>query len=200
MKLQNLFIAVVILFSATVINANDHKKDPKDSDSPSGSASVSHTVEIEIPEVALLDIEGGNITLKGTAPTEAGNKVEFNQTNNALWINYSSIIRNKGSRKVTVAITDGEVPEGLELSVQAAAYSGNGEGTTGSVKDKAIKLKGRKAKTIITAIGSAYTGNGVNNGHNLTYKIAQSNKKDSYSKLRSDQSQTLTITYTLIDN
>ena len=54
MKLQNLFIAAALLFATTAINANDHKKDPKGSGSNSGSVSVSHTVAIGIPNVALL--------------------------------------------------------------------------------------------------------------------------------------------------
>jgi len=189
MKLQNLFIATAILFATTAINAQDTNKD-------------SHTVTIEIPEVALLDIESTTsnaISLKATAPTEAGEKVEFNQTNSDLWINYSSIVGKESTREVSVQITEGGVPDGLELSVIAREDANKGEGTTGSVAKDAIVLNDKKAATIIKGVGSAYTGNGANKGHNLTYKIAQSKDKDSYSKLSFEQSQTITITYTLSD-
>jgi len=189
MKLQNLFIAAALLFATTAINAQDSNED-------------SHTVTIGIPNVALLDIEsatGKAITLDAQAPTEAGEKVVFNQTNSDLWINYSSIVGDKSTREVSVQITGGDVPDGLELSVVAKADVKQGEGTTGSVAKDAIVLNDKKAATIIEGVGSAYTGNGANKGHNLTYKIAQSKDDKAYSKLSFEQSQTLTITYTLSD-
>ena len=191
MKLQNLFIAAALLFATTAINAQSLEQ-----------RTDSHNVTIGIPNVALLDIESTTsnaISLNATAPTEAGDAVVFNQTNNDLWINYSSIVGTDATREVSVQITDGDVPAGLELSVVAKADAEQGEGTTGSVSGDAIVLNGNSAATIIEGVGSAYTGNGANKGHNLTYKIAQSNDSDSYSKLNFEQSQTLTITYTLSD-
>ena len=192
MKLQNLFIAAALLFATTAINAQSLEQ-----------RTDSHNVTIGIPEVALLDLESttgeNEIELTATAPTEAGDKVEFNQEDSTLWINYSSIVGTDATREVSVQITDGDVPAGLELSVVAKADAEQGEGTTGSVSGDAIVLNGNSAATIIEGVGSAYTGNGANKGHNLTYKIAQSNDSDSYSKLNFEQSQTLTITYTLSD-
>jgi len=189
MKLQNLFIATALLFATTVINAQDTEKD-------------SHTVTIGIPEVALLDLEStaktNAISLEATAPEEAGDKVEFDQTNSDLWINYSSIVGGEATRKVTVQITDGNVPEGIELSVMAKDDAGNGDGTMGTSSKKAIVLNDKSETNIIEGIGSSYTGDGSNNGHNLTYKIEQSKDKDAYSKLNISDS-TITITYTLTD-
>ena len=189
MKLQNYFITAVILFATTVINAQDTNED-------------SHTIAIGIPQVALLDIEsttGTTISLTATAPTEAGEKVVFNQTNSDLWINYSSIVGSESTRAVSVQITGGAVPDGLALSVVAAEDVNQGEGTTGTASAE-IVLSNENAPNIITGVGSAYTGNGANKGHNLTYKIAQDNEDDdAYSKLRFDQSPTITITYTLSD-
>jgi hypothetical protein len=191
MKIQKLiFAAVLVVTTSTSMFAQDTEKD-------------THTLTIEIPEVALLDIESNNsnaITLNATVPTEAGEKVEFNQTNSDLWLNYSSIVGKNSSRQVTVQITDGDVPSGIDLTVVAKKYEGNGEGTIGEVVEKAIILNDKKANDIINGIGSAYTGNGATNGHNLTYKIAQSDDKDAYANLNFEESTTLTITYTLTDN
>jgi len=189
MKLQNLFIAAAVLFATTAINAQ-----AADTDTNEGT----HTVTIGIDKVALLDIEGGNIDLSATAPTEAGNKVEFNHTDNTTWINYSSIVGTDATRAVAVQIT-GDVPAGLDLSVQAAAYSGNGEGATGSVVATPIVLD-TNSQTIITAIGSAYTGDETGNGHQLTYSLTQSEATDSYAALSSVDAQVITITYTLSDD
>ena len=189
MKIQNLFLATLI----TITSLNAIAQDTNQAD---------HTLSIEIPEIALLDIEskdGNNISLTATAPTEAGDKVIFEQTNSDLWINYSSIVGSKETRQVTVQITDGNVPDGIELTVMATNDAGSGEGTMGKAAKAPIVLNDKKATNIIDGVGSAYTGNGASKGHNLTYKIAQSDDKDSYSKLNFDQSTSITITYTLTD-
>jgi len=191
MKLQNLFIAAALLFATTAINAQDTNED-------------SHTVTIGIPNVALLDIESGSdnngIRLAAIAPTEAGENLNFGtdvSRNSALWINYSSIVSGTETRQVTVAITEGvELLAGLKLTVTAATVSG-GEGTRGTSTGE-ITLSTAE-QDVITGIGSAYTGNGNTNGHNLTYQIAQSTTEGTYAALRSGLSQPITITYTLTD-
>ena len=191
MKLQKFVFAAFIL----IASSNAFAQADKDNDS--------HTLSIDIPEVALLDIESTAakaISLNATAPTEAGEKVTFNQTNSDLWLNYSSIVGKNSSREVTVQITDGDVPNGVDLTVVAKQYEGDGEGTMGKSSDEAIVLNSKKAENIIKGIGSAYTGNGAKKGHNLTYKITQSDDKDAYANLNFEESTTLTITYTLTDN
>ena len=190
MKIQKLIFAAIILITSTNLLAQD-----KDNDS--------HLLKIGVPQVALLDIEStatsNGISLTATAPTEAGEKVEFNQENNSLWLNYSSIVGDKNSRSITVQITDGDVPEGINLTVLANKYEGDGKGTMGEASEKSIVLNDKKDVTIIKGIGSAYTGNGSKSGHNLIYKIEQSDD-NAYQNLNFDQSTTLTITYTLTDN
>ncbi|SDW11977.1 hypothetical protein SAMN05444411_101104 [Lutibacter oricola] len=190
MKISKLLIAAVLFIATSNAFAQDTEKD-------------AHSLTIGIPQVALLDIESTAakaISLKATAPTEAGEKVEFNQSNSDLWLNYSSIVGNESSRAITVQITDGDVPSGIDLTVSANKYEGDGEGTMGEIAEKSIVLNNKKATNIIKGIGSAYTGNGAKKGHNLTYRITQSDDKDAYANLNFDESTTLTITYTLSDN
>ncbi len=192
MKLKNLLFAALIVFTAKASFAQDTNTD-------------THTVTIGIPEVALLDLEsatGTAITLNGTAPSEAGEAMVFNAKNSDIWINYSSIVGSKSdpSRNVTVQITDGQVPDGLVLSVVAAQDAGKGDGTMGKAEKDAIALSTKKADKIIDGVGSAYTGNGANKGHNLTYTLTLDSSKGSYAKVDFDQAQTLSITYTLSDD
>jgi hypothetical protein len=192
MKLKNLLFAALIVFTAKASFAQDTNED-------------THTVTIGIPEVALLDLEsatGTAITLNGTAPSEAGEAMVFNAKNSDIWINYSSIVGSKSdpSRNVTVQITDGEVPDGLVLSVVASQDAGKGDGTMGVAEKDAIILSTSKADKIIDGVGSAYTGNGANKGHNLTYSLTLDSSKGSYAKVDFDQAQTLSITYTLSDD
>lgn len=167
------------------------------------SNTESHNVVISMPEVALLDLEataGTTITLSPSAPTEAGKALSFQTTNNSIWLNYSSIIGSvtEPSRFVTVQMTSGAIPSGTYLEVTAAAYSGNGDGSVG-VPTPAIALNATP-QNIINTIGSAYTGDGVNNGHNLSYKLDLLPDAGSYALLDFDDSTTVEITYTLSDN
>ena len=190
MKTQKLLFAVIIAIFSTNAFAQDTNVGE-------------HTVSIGISEVALLDLEsnsGNNITLNATAPEEAGEKVTFEDTNADLWINYSSIVGTEQTRDVTVQITGGDVPAGIELSVKAANDAGKGDGAMGIAVTNSIVLNDKNATSIIAGVGSAYTGDGAENGHNLTYAIKQSSDEGAYASLNLDDSTTISITYTLTDN
>lgn len=161
-----------------------------------------HDVTINIPEVALLDIEpnGSTITLGPVAPTEEGDPIDFSgATDNTLWMNYSSIVGSTTDpdRDVTVQITNGVVPGGMLLKVNAAGDANNGEGTVGTPTGT-VTLSGT-AQNIIEGVGSCYTNDGINNGHQLTYVLEQDGALGSYSNLDFDDATTLTITYTLTE-
>ena len=161
-----------------------------------------HDVALKIPEVALLDVEGNerSITLAPETPTEAGEFLDFsNATDNSLWVNYSSVVGSKSdpSRKVTVAITNGLVPGGMELYVAAAAVS-TGEGDLGTPVGK-VNLSATAAD-LINDIGSCYTETGVDVGHQLTYALVLAGDDDAVANIDFDDATTLTITYTLTDN
>ena len=162
-----------------------------------------HNLSIDIPEVALLDLESEGdkaIKLGPKAPGEAGNALDFSEEQNSdLWINYSSIVGSKTepSRDITAQITSGKVPEGLVLSVQAGKDAGMGDGEMGKAGEM-IRLDDH-AQEIIKGVGSAYTGNGPARGHQLTYVLSLDKKEGSYARIDFDQSNTLAITYTLTD-
>ena len=192
MNFQKLLFAALVVLTVNATFAQDTNVD-------------FHTVTIGIPEVALLDLEsstGTAITLQGTAPTEAGEAANFNASNSDVWINYSSIVGSvtEPSRNVTVQITDGNVPNGLVLSVLASQDNGQGDGTMGTANAAAIELSTTTADKIIDGVGSSYTGNGANKGHNLTYSLALDTAAGSYAQVDFDQATTLTVTYTLSDN
>ena len=190
MKLSKLFFAALIIFSANTFAQDTNE--------------ASHTVAIGVPQVALLDLESDKplaITLGGTAPTEAGEAVSFNDSNSDIWINYSSIIGSttEPSRTISVKIDGGNVPAGLDLKVVAAADAGNGDGTMGTAVATPTLLSG-SSSNIISGIGSAYTGDGAASGHKLTYTLSKSAAAGSYAQLDFDKSNSLTIMYTLSDN
>jgi len=157
-----------------------------------------HTVAISIPEVAILDLEGTTaISLNVDAPTEAGEAVDFsNAKDSSIWVNYSSIVgASETSRTVSAKISNNSVPAGMLLKVTAAADAGNGDGTMGSSSGQ-ITLTSSDQK-VITGIGSCYTGDGSNNGHNLRYSLELDPTAGSYANIDFDDDVTLTITYTI---
>ena len=162
-----------------------------------------HTVSITIPEVAILDIEPSdnkNINMKFTAPTEAGEKLIAPDPNKNLWLNYSSIKTADGadvSRNVSVKLNSA-VP-GIDIKVTAAAYSGGGAGTFGT-PTQTVTLT-TNDQNILTGIGSAYTGNGISNGHNLSYDIAVGGTTGTmYSSITANPNASAIVTYTISDN
>ncbi len=184
-----IILSVLLLSAANAFAGDDNQK--------------THSISINIPEVALLNLEGGSsISLSPTAPTEAGGAFDFSTAvNSDIWVNYSSIISGQASRNVTVQITSGTVPAGLTIKLKASEYSaagGGGKGTFG--KPTGEVTIDNTAKNVITGVKSCYTGTGVKNGHNLQYALElDSNSKDPYSLL-SEGSTPITVMYTLTDD
>ena len=160
----------------------------------------SHTVSITVPEVAIVDIEptaNKNITLGFTAPEEAGLPIVANGSNNTLWLNYSSIKSvADATRNVSVKLNI-PVP-GVDINVTAAAATGAGGGLLGT--PSAQLTLSATDQTIISGIGSAYTGDGANNGHNLTYALAAGGNIANYADLQATTTAAATVIYTISDN
>lgn len=163
-----------------------------------------HDMMLDVPSVALVDLEaaaGTTIYMGPSAPIEAGNPVNFgSQTNSGIWLNYSAIKSSSQNptRDIEVSITSGPMPNGVQLTVQAGAYSGNGDGTMGTPAGP-VNLT-NTPQPIISGIGSCYTGDGVNNGHNLTYSLNLAGNSGAYAALDADNTNTIQITYTISDN
>ncbi|RKT00804.1 hypothetical protein [Chryseobacterium defluvii] len=184
------FLSLIALAFSIHMNAQDTNTD-------------NHTIGITIPEVALVDIEPAaskNITMGFTAPTEAGLPITLTGTNNTLWLNYSSI-KSVADATRTVSVKLNALIPGVDIKVTAAAASGSGAGTLGT--PSAQLILSAADQTIVSGIGSAYTGDGVNNGHNLTYTLAPgsgSGSVASYADLEATTTAVATVTYTISDN
>ena len=191
MKVSNSlkFTLLAVAFGGFTAVAQDSKTDK-------------HTIDFKIPEVAILDLESSSksssIGLSAEAPNEAGNPLDLSKAKNAdLWLNYSSIVGKKSdpSRDVSVQITTGDVPSGMEILLDAATDAGQGEGVVGTPTGQ-ISLS-TSAQTIISGVGSVYTGDGVKRGHNLTYTLQLASGK--YGDIDFDQTGQIVVTYTLSD-
>ena len=156
-----------------------------------------HTITVVVPNVALLDLEATTRNFSATfvqpTPLEAGDRLTNPANNTDLWLNYSSIVAASGitSRRVQAKVS--ALVPGVDIAVTAgAASTGGGTRGTGST----ITLTATD-QNLVTAIGSAFTGSGISNGHQLTYAFTALDAN--YGNLRT-ASPVITVTYTLVDN
>ena len=188
MKTLKITLSLFIIFSTAVGFAQDDADD-------------FHTVVISIPAVALVDIEstGGsnNLTLGFDAPTEAGDPLMDPTDDTSLWLNYSSI-KSVAGTTYTVSVSLNAVLPGVDINVTAGtASTGGGDGTLGLVTSAGVTLTTGE-QTIVSTIGSSYTGDGSGNGHNLTYSVdGATTGNASYANLVANTGETVTVTYTI---
>lgn len=162
---------------------------------------LNQSVDINVPEVALLDLEsssGTSITLSVEAPEEAGQPVDFsNAVDSSIWINYSSIrgSSTESNRHIYARIISGSVPDGMRLRVRASQDVGEGDGYMGV--RTTWKTLNNNDQRVIRNIRSCYTGNGPGKGHNLTYELSLRTGNNKYRLIDFDDATTLTILYTI---
>lgn len=157
-----------------------------------------HSLGLTIPEIAMLDIEPDNtaLNLSFIIPTEAGLPiVTANASANTKWLNYTnSLSPVVPGRSIEVQVSNGNIPDGVEILVDVSAYSGNGAGVFG-IPSGTITLS-TSPQVCISGIGGSYTGNGSNNGHQLSYSLGITD----YDILDADQTGSLELMFTLVDN
>lgn len=156
-------------------------------------------VRLSMPEVALVDIEPGvnnRIHFTLSPDTESGSSPVLEESaDETLWVNYSSALPDRqDSRLITAEISQGTVPPGIRIFLEASSFSGQGKGELGHAEGK-IELS-NQPRPVITGIGNCFTGDGINNGHRLTFSIEISD----YSKVAAAGETNFVLLYTLTDN
>ncbi len=188
MKNSIISFAFVLIF-ASAVSAADNNTD-------------NHKITIGIPNIALLDIEpdndGFDMDVTEAISSEAGNPLDFSVTNATKWLNYTSVVNSSQTRKITAQITNGTLPSGVTLKVQAAtSTTGFGTlGTTTGVKD----LSTTTPVEVISGIGSCYTQNGANKGSLLSYSVVMDDENSSSWANLVAADYEVTITYTITEN
>ncbi len=179
----------LILFLLLIGSASDHVN---------GQVTGQINASVTIPELTRIDLEPdvASLMLSLDSPLEAGQPTitGVSASNNSRWINYTCALAPGGSvKKIYVQLTNGIVPPGTRLTVQASSYSGGGAGVMGSATG--VIILGNIAQILVNNIGAGFTGNGINNGHRLTYQLSVTD----FSKLNFSSSGTLQIAYTISD-
>ncbi|HPF52858.1 MAG TPA: hypothetical protein PK335_14855 [Draconibacterium sp.] len=164
----------------------------------SQNESGSINVRFSIPEIAVMDIEPdyNNIEFSVSASADPGGEPALKQiSGESVWINYSSAIRKNGNkRSINAQVTDNSLPEGISFYIEASAASPFGSRNQGVSTGK-VKIT-QEPRPIITGIGSCFTGDGVNMGHELRYFVEITD----FEKIESKTDQVFTVMYTITDN
>lgn len=159
--------------------------------------------DLDIRPISVMDLEadGGssNIVFNLTASSEAGTVFSSNPvaTSTKIWLNYSCANPVVGSRHIDISIASGDIADGFELQLDVGSASVGGGGTKGTANPSTITIS-EVAQNVVTGIQSAYTGNGVLNGHQLTFSLHYISAQ--FNQISHTNSNVLTLTYTLVDD
>lgn len=159
-------------------------------------ASDNHKINLSVPAVSLVDIEGsdGNtINLGFTAPTEAGEWLTAPEANSDLWLNLSSTAKGSSTGKSVQAKVTG-LPSSFELTVVAAGATNDKKGQVGT-PTSTVTLSGTD-QNVITGVKTGYTGNGSGKGFQLTYNVSIVDTDSAIEALNNDE-VIVTVIYTM---
>ena len=155
---------------------------------------ASHQVTMQVNDVALLGLIGGNITLTIGAPGTPG-LPPGDATDSTCRLQYTALVPSGESRSITVQWASGDAaPAGTQLSVTATP-AGLGSGATEGGSAGSVIITD-SAQPVVTGIGSCYTGTGGTDGAQLAYLLDVTNG----SLLETGDTHTATVTYTLTDH
>ncbi len=162
--------------------------------------SASNNVSLVLPQIVSLSISSANTTNVNfdlnADGLEAGEEFVIDEENSQLWLHYSCITTGpSNNRSITVESENIPSFSGLTFKVIASEHVGNGGGQVG---DPTVVVTPSDIPTdIITDIGSAFTGVGNSNGHNLTYYLDYTGD---FSALNvEDINYLINMTYTITD-
>lgn len=133
--------------------------------------------------------------------SEAGANVQTssNSSDNHSWLQFTSISPIGVTRKIQVSVTNGYVPSGTILTLAALPCT-TGEGlrgttTTGAAGANPIQLIRNDTRTLITGIGSCYTGSSTTSGYNMIYVFKPD--PNNLGRITSFTNNVITVTYTI---
>jgi hypothetical protein len=158
-----------------------------------GQSTATVSFSLYLADIATIAVVPANstINLVGSASSIAGNELTFTSNNN-LWINFTSQVSSGNLRNITAQITSGSLPSGTSLKLTITGPSGTGAGLPGNIVSPQTLSNSQPQKIIVSGIGNATTGTGVNNGYNIKLELVITD----FSLLKSGNTS-ISITFTI---
>ncbi len=188
------FLHIVILLTISVpfiCSAQDHMETEHDVN-----------VSFNVPKTNIIDIaslNGNDITFNPIDIDAVANGMDFSLINNELWLNYTVVKSNAYSTKrINLSTTASNFPVGMSLKLKVDPDANLGKGDIGTpVAGFTDLIPDASPVELISNIGSCYTGNGANKGHNLHFKLDYDNTY--YDELHTNFNTIIVLTYTITD-
>ena len=131
-----------------------------------------------------------SLDLNFAAPSNSGEPIEP-VVDESKWLNYDVALDSTDvAMSISVEISTGDLPDGLQMQLQAGNYSGTTDGHPGS--PTGLVTLSPIPQVLINQIGTCDTGSGTAVGHRLTYTLSVVD----YSVLKASSS-TINILFTI---
>jgi hypothetical protein len=124
-------------------------------------------VSLSIPAKANISLAGSDLKLSLVSKDNEQKQVITPNSSASIWINYSSVVENNSSNAIFVSIFSNSLPAEISIKLTIGEDEGGGTGEVGKPTEPITITS--FPQSIITNIGSCYTGKGVGKGHKLTY-------------------------------
>lgn len=188
---MKLILIIITIVTPYIILAQDNMESEHDVN-----------VSFSVPKTNIIDIasvNGNDITFSPIDIDAVANGMNFSLANNDLWLNYTVVKSTAFSHKrINVSVTAVNFPNGMTLLMKIDPDEGLGKGEMGTTKVGFSNLiPDAGPLEIISDIGSCFTGNGPNKGHNLHFKLNYDNTY--YDELSTNFNTIITLTYTITD-
>ena len=153
-------------------------------------------IKIIVPKSSTIQVAGDNsasIVLAPQLPDDAGKPLDFEASvNNSLWLNYSAV--SQEGKNIYVSIADGDLPDGIGLTVNASTSDNVGDGNLG--KSEGPITLSTVNQALVKGITTCFTGEGTNKGRQLAYELVSINQ---YQFINATPNATITVCYTITD-
>ena len=152
-------------------------------------------LSLGMPQINLLSSASASISLQLTTAT-AGEAVKSSMSDSTARVKISSIIAEGQTRILNAQVTTGAIPGGTTLQLAAKTPNANFGGTKGDFGSNAT-LSTASATSIVTGIGSCFSGTTLDDGYVLKYTWGLNNPATTYGLIRASAGTAITVTLTL---
>ena len=161
------------------------------------NALATNSLSLGMPEINLLSSISGAVNLQLTTAV-AGEAVASSATDQTARVKISSVVSGTQTRTLSAKVTTGSVPAGTTLQLMALAPNASFGGTPGTLIGSDVTLSTESDASIITGIGSCYSGTTADDGYVLKYTWGLDNPAATYGNIRAVSGGTsVTVTLTL---
>lgn len=123
--------------------------------------------------------------------SNAGGHAKMTITDDSQWLNYTTLVEHgEPALSITVEVTSGSIPEGMELQIEASPYKGISRGKMGHPTQ--IITVSDRPQVLIDHIKTCYTGSSWGEGHQLTFSFIITD----YAKVKAE-THTIYVQYTI---